>query len=164
MIKPWRDASMPVDAPGIVESLRTDTSTVDACAYLFRACRDLQRTYGDHGIECLFDVEPAKLPATVCDTIVAMVRAVLDDVSRAAHAAGGTVALTLQRRAETYAVVITDHRLRDYGAQPDPDLPSLRLLAARLAGASRIRATADRRVAVVLFDPLAASIPNRRLH
>lgn len=140
---------------------RAGITEVDACAYLFRACRDLERTYRDRGIDWLFDVEPAKLPTTVAHTIALMVRAVIDDVIEGASSRpnGGSVAITLQRRGTAYAAVIADRGLRDYGRQSDRDLASVRRLAARLGGDCRIRATSDCRLVIVVFEPNAASAP-----
>jgi hypothetical protein len=151
----WRPATTePAGATVDVERIRTGAADVDACAYLFRFCRDLEGRYRDRGLDFLFDVEPAKLPEIVCRAIALMARAVVETAP--SHARGGTVTLTLQRRDTAYAAVITVRRLHDDGAIADRGLASVRMLAARLGAECRIRATADSRVVVVLFEPHAA--------
>lgn len=124
---------------------------VDACAYLFRACRDLQWRYRAQGIEVLFDVEPVRLPETVCRAIAALARAVLDDAVGGDAPSGGTLTLTLRRRGAACAVAIADQGLRRYDGRADPEPVAVHRLAGQLGAGYRIRAAGDRRmVALVL--------------
>src|SRR5258708_39280314 len=48
---------------------RSRGDDADICAHLFRLCSALQADHLDaHGIACLFDVEPGRLPRPGCDT------------------------------------------------------------------------------------------------
>ena len=159
LAEPTRPATSGLlDAALAVDHAPAESRGVDACAYLFRACRDLQRVHRERGLEILFDVDAIKLPVAACHTIASIVRAVVEDVIGAAPSlpAGGAVGLTLRRRGTSYAVVIADRGLRDYDQESDHDPKSVRALAARLGGDCRIRASSECRAVMLAFEPNAA--------
>jgi hypothetical protein len=134
-------------------SIRHHSAVVDACAYLFRACRELQRTHGDRGLEVLFDVEPTTLPAATCDAIAQVIRAVIDDVSAASESApaGSSVTLTLHDRGNIHSVMVADRGFRVYRGRYNFAPPSVELLAAYVGADLRVWATADHRIIAIAF-------------
>jgi hypothetical protein len=137
--------------------------TVDACTYLFRACRALQAVRDDLGLELLFDVEPVRLPAATCDIIVLMVRAVIDDLippSRSAPS-GSPVSLTLRRLGDTCAVMIEDRGFRTYRGGYISAPPSVEMLASHANGRWRVSATADHRAIGIVFGGARRTLHSR---
>lgn len=131
-----------------------DVHEVDACAFLFRTCRDLQLRHRAHGVEILFDVEPVSLPEAVCRTIADLARAVAEDALAGGSAtpAGGTLTVTLRRRGPACAVAIADQGLRHYGGRTDPEPVAVHRLAARLGAGYRIRTAGNRRMIALVLD------------
>ena len=149
-----------------LDPVQCDDGTVDSCAYLFQACRDLQHACAAHGLEILFDVEPTKLPAATCDVIVLMLRAVVDDVIASSRSVlpGSSVTLELRHRGDIHALMIADRGFRSYaGGCTFAPLP-IEMLAARLKAEWRVSATADRRIIAVAFGAWHArpSVDRRR--
>src|SRR5580692_7378226 len=97
---------------------------IDGCAFLFRVCKELQRSHLDHReTELLFDVEPGNLPARVCHSLASLLRNVVSELaeSELSTALNGVVGVTLRRRGTACMVVLSDRGLRDYDAQPQFD-------------------------------------------
>ena len=138
-------------AQSIVSAIEPgDAAQVDACAYLFRFCRNMQRAC--EGIEYLFDVEPTQLPVTVCRVIAAIVAATVDDaVAAEPRASSGSVTLSLRRRGSEHVVLIADRGFRTHARENELTLASVRELAERIGGVCRISAASDWRIILVAF-------------
>jgi hypothetical protein len=149
-----RSTQPPTARSLVAETSPEGANEVDACAYLFRACRDLQLAYQDRRVDCLFDVDPAQLPATVCHTSALMMAAEIDDAIERAPSPlpEASVTLTVRQRGTAHVVLIADRGFCDYGRKWDPGLARIRSLAARLHSNCRVSAVADCRTIMVAFD------------
>jgi hypothetical protein len=145
----------PVRSSSIHDAIRScadSREALDACAYLFRICRDLQREYLDrYHADLLFDVEPGQLPQTICQAVASMVHHFILDLADAVPAPipNGAVGIVLRRRGTSWAAVLYDRGLRRYDPTRQVEFEPAVALAARMNGTCEIRAWGNARAVTV---------------
>jgi two-component sensor histidine kinase len=129
----------------------------DVCAHLFGLCRTLQIEHLDaYGINCLFDVEPGRLPQRACHVLGLIVSALIMDA--AAHALAGvddkTIAVSLRRRGAIWAGSVSHSGGRvNRQAGRGPWRAVADALAAELPADLRSQVSHHGTITALVFDP-----------
>ena len=131
-------------------------SAVDVCAILTDVCHLCEMDLlTPKGITYLIDVDSGPLAAWRCNIIGRLVRAMIENICRAAGTApkGGRITVALHHKGEVWVLAVADEGLRTFDRNlPADAAPAILQLARPLKGTCRSRLTPRGAMTAVLFS------------
>src|SRR5690606_21223055 len=115
--RPWQRSVEAQNVSGDV--LPADASpgardTVDACAELFRFCKQCDEKYlHQRGVQCFFDVDSGAMHRKSLGIVCEVIETLLAEISHKGvnHAKGASLTVTLRRRRGVWIFALTEQRI-----------------------------------------------------
>ena len=135
--------------------------TVDACAEMFRFCKQCDEKYlQPRNIQCLFDVDSGALHRTAARVIREIIDLLLADIARhgVCQASGASLTVTLKRQHGIWILAVTERCIESLRRTTAVRRLSLVRRRAQLLGAAcRVHETGEGFITALMFDSAAGA-------